>query len=395
MISGQSIIYFGPEKWDGMWRNRHHLMSRFARCNKVLYVEPALGFNKLRRRLLDPKRPPEHAAPGPSLVTQVSDNLFVYHSPDWIPIFGRFPLSKISTVFWNALLRRTLARLGMKAPIIWLSRPNMGGYIGAFNEKMRIYHVVDEYLAYGNLSEAQKAVVAEMENRVIDAVDMVVVVSKALYDAKHREGQSTHIVQNGVDVQAYSNALEADAPRPEDLAAIQGPLLGYSGLISARLDLALLHRIATAHPEYNIVLMGQINDRGCAEAMTRLQNMPNVHFLGPKPITDVPRYVKAFDVCLVPYALNDETRNLDALKIYDYLAAGKPVVTTNIPAVNRFRDVAYLADTDGEYLACIRRALSENDISLFDKRRSVAGDNTWEHRVDQLSGILERHLKAA
>lgn len=394
MIKGHSMVYFGPEKWEGMWRNRHHLMSRFSEHNRVLYVEPALGFRKLRHYLNNVNKTADFSTlfSGKDLITRLSKNMHIYHSPLYIPIFGRFPLSKFSLFVWLKQLMRTLSKLEMKNPIIWLSRPNMYQYLKVLNEKMSIYHVVDEYLAYGNPLNSIKSSVSMMENNLIKAVDAVVVVSNALYESKSLLGVPTYVVQNGVDTNAYNDALADNSSKAQDLNSITGFLIGYSGLISGRLNLSLLYRIAAERPDYSIILMGQVNKRGYEEEFQKLERMPNIYFIGSKPIETVPYYIKAFDVCLVPYAINEETRNLDALKFYDYLAAGKPVVTTNIPAVKQFSDVSYISNSDSEFLNKIHLALSENTPFLSDKRKKFASANTWDLRVEQLSNIIEKHI---
>jgi len=394
MIEGHSIIYFGPEKWEGMWRNRHQLMSRFARKNKVMYVEPLYSLYRLRKQM-------GRGVPGileslkclrKKRVTKESENLYVYHSPIWVPIIGRFPLNKISWCLWNLLFRNTMRALAFSKPIIWVSRPEMSFFIKSFDEELSIYHIVDEYLSYGEKNFESRAKIEMQERELLQQVDLVIVVSNKLYETKSTLNKNTYIVPNGVDYYSYDKALTSDVPLPSDISSLPKPVIGYSGLISRRLDLDLIGQMAQKHPEWSIVLIGQINDIGCESELKCLREMMNVHFLGNKNINQVPFYVKAFDICIIPYKLNEQTENLSPLKLYDFMALGKEIVTTDVPVAREFKDVVRIADSPDNFLDCVLDALAEEDESLFSKRRQVASQNTWEDRVEKLSEIIMSQL---
>ena len=394
-LTGHSLVYFGPEKWDGLWRNRHQLMSRFARRNKVLYVEPKVYLQKVRRQLragsLRCQDLGQEFRQG--RVTQVRDNLYVYHSPTYVPISGRFPLDQVTWSLWNGLLKRTMRNLGLSEPIVWLSRPGMVNLVGGFNEKLVIYHVVDEYLSYLKDDDVEARRRQQvLERQMLKRVDLVIVVSENLLRAKRPFNKHTYLVPNGVDYRAYAQAVDSEEPPPPDIAQLPKPVIGYSGLIAARLDLALLEHIATIHPEWSLALVGAIDENHCAAELARLRLIDNVHFLGRKEIDQVPHYVQAFDVCLIPYRVNEHSENVSPLKLYDYMAAGKSIVTTDFPAADRFRDVVRIADSGEEFTRHIEEAVSENDPDLFSKRRRIAAQNTWEKRVGRLSRIIQSHL---
>ena len=133
MLKDECIIYFGPEKWDGMWRNRHQLMSRFSQNNKVLYVEPAIGLKQLHARSFSETafKPGWSKLYSESLLRSINENLFVYQTPWYLPIIGRFPLSDLSWFMWISALKKTLYKLNFKTPIIWLSRPTMKKFLNA------------------------------------------------------------------------------------------------------------------------------------------------------------------------------------------------------------------------------------------------------------------------
>jgi glycosyltransferase involved in cell wall biosynthesis len=395
-LSGQSIIYFGPGKWEGMWRNRHQMMSRFARTNKVMYVEPAYSLYRYRKEMrrgqqgwIDLVR-----AFGKVKVSRLADHFYLYHSPVYVPIFGHFPLEKISWWLWNKLLKRTLRRLGFSRPIIWLSQPYHSYYLGNFAERLIIYHVVDEYLAYPGVTPENRTVLEESEKQLLGKADLVLVVSEKLLKTKGVYNKHTCLIPNAVDYESYEKARLDTGPLPADIAQLPSPVIGYSGLISRRLDLGLIERIAATHPDWSLVLVGMVNDKGCEQMMSRLRHMSNVYFSGIKEIGQVPYYIKAFDVGIIPYMINRETENLSALKLYDFMAVGMPVVATAFPAAGEFKDVVYIAaDSHADFIQRIEDALAENNEILAAERRRIASQNTWEQRMKQVSDCIQVRLK--
>lgn len=393
-VSGHSIIYFGPGKWEGMWRNRHHLMSRFARTNKVMYVEPFMYFKSLINHFRPVNKSTIEFVGSffDKRIQPVSDHLYVYHSPNFVPIMGRYPLNRMSWRVWKSLLKNALSRLGFHRPIIWLSLPHMSHFIGGFNEKLSVYHVVDEYSAYGTVDPKAQAHIKAAEQQLLKSVDLAIVVSQKLYASKSIHNPHTYLVPNGVDYAAYDQALSDNSPPPSDISRVPRPVIGYSGLVSQRLDLELISRIATMRPEWSFVLMGEVNESGCEAELSGLRQLKNVYLLGNKPIGRVPYYVKAFDVCMVPYKLNEQTDNLSPLKLYDFLSMGKGIVTTAFPLSKQFKDVLHIAHSTESFVAGIEKALEDSDTGLFTKRRNIAAQNTWEDRVVEISGIINTHL---
>lgn len=395
MLVGENLIYFGPEKWEGLWRNRHQLMSRFAKHNLVLYVEPKTYLKKARHQWRsgslrwqdfwqDLKQ---------NRVKHVKDNLYIYHSPIFLPISGRHPLDKITWFLWKSFLKLTIQRLGLDKPIVWLSRPDMVNLTTGLNAQLTIYHVVDEYLSYTSNNVETQRWLETREQEMLRSVDIVIVVSENLFQAKKPFNQQTYIVPNAVNYQAYSKVLDNSIRLPSDIRLLPKPVIGYSGLVAARLDLALLQYIAKTYPEWSITLVGLVDNRKCATELNELRKMPNVHFLGMKQIDQVPNYVRAFDVCLIPYKVDERAQNSSPLKLYDYMAAGKPTVATDFAAAQLFKNLIYIAQSHQGFAHCIEKALAEDDRDLVLERQRIVAENSWEKRVEQISSIIKPYLK--
>ena len=322
ILRDETIIYFGPEPWTGLWRNRHQLMSRFAGHNRVFYVEPPTNI----RDCLRPGRRSK-------LFTRDASGVTVIHGPRWLPITGRAPFKQLSIrAFLLAVSLVTGTAFGRR-PIIWYAKPRMIDYVGKSNAKHTIYHVVDEYSGYGHPTKTETSAPDPDELRMLRSVDTVIVVTASLFESKSQHNPNTHIVANAVNFEAYAND---DLPAPGDMADIEGPVIGYSGLVAARLDLAMLQAAASARPEWNFVFVGTINDAWCETELRQLRELSNVHLLGTKDVDEVPSYVHQFSVCIIPYVLNLRAQHASPLKLYEYAAASKPIVSSNFAAASSF-----------------------------------------------------------
>jgi glycosyltransferase involved in cell wall biosynthesis len=392
MIKGHEILCFAPGPWDDIWRNRHQIMSRLARANRVLYVEPwpylRAMLRSLRRgqlRWVDLR--------GPRL-SRVSENLYVYRPAGWAPRAGRSALSSVTQAIYMAQLRRVLRRLEFRTPMAWLFQPDMEVFVGQFNQKLVIYHVVDEYAGYAGVSETWRPVMQRMEQHLAQRADLVFVTSPALWERKRALNERVYLVPNAVDYQAFVAVADSGAPPPEDVATLARPIAGYVGAINDKVDLALLARTARELGAASLILVGpvSITDEEGRRALAELRALPNVRLLGRRSVEDVPRYIAACDVCLLPYRVNEWTRNIDSLKLYEYLACGKPVVATDVPAARQFPVVTIVAG-EQDLAASIRAAWREDNHALRDARRNIAAQNTWDERVDALSAAIQARLE--
>jgi glycosyltransferase involved in cell wall biosynthesis len=268
----------------------------------------------------------------------------------------------------------------------------MHDVVGRMEEILSIYHIVDEYGGYTGANSSD--VLDARENRLLDRVDLSIAVSPELIAARESPARRLVLVENAVDYERFVDAGQSGTD-PAAMAAIPRPRYGYSGLIGVRLDLELLIELARAEPDCSLVLAGKVDPRNCEAALAALRATPNVHFLGQVDVADVPKYVAGFDVGLLPYRINRETRHISPLKLYEYLAAGKPVVGTRIPAAERHEDLVALADDPTGFVAATRRVLAGDDAAARQQRRAFAAQNTWDHRVREIAEALRPLLAAA
>ena len=387
MIADESFVYFGPEPWTGMWRNRHQLLRRLAAANKVVYVEPRpysyevtaalrrheLAWGDLRAGGLRP----------------VGESLWIYRSPRYAPLGGPGPLRAVTHGLRRRHLARALTAIAVREPIVWLSTPAQFDARGDLPARLRVYHIVDDYLGYHGLTDPQRASWAEREQELIAWANLVVVVSPELIASKGAGNPKFRLLPNAVDDVAYRISNRAV---PATLAILPRPILGYVGLISIRLNLALLDALAAAHPEWTLALMGEVDRSGCGKDLDRLAERPNVRLLPAVPGDQVAEYVRAFDLGLLPYRQTRETHHASPLKLYEYLAAGLPVVAADVPGARQFAEVIAIADDLPAWEAAIAAQLATNSPADVAVRREAVAPHTWDARVETLSGYLVEAL---
>ncbi len=206
------------------------------------------------------------------------------------------------------------------------------------------------------------------------------------------------LVRNAVDDVTLAEA-DRPGPLPVELAGAAGPIFGYIGGITEKLDLELLEAIAAdlaARRGGTLALVGPVNV-GAGEAaarIARLRQHPRVVFTGQRPAAEVPSFLRGFDVGLIPYRLGEQARAIDPLKLYEYLAFGKPVVGVDIASLRPFADVVRVARSSEDFLGHLRLAAEERDEALVARRRAHAASNTWEQRAEQISEGIVGALRA-
>jgi glycosyltransferase involved in cell wall biosynthesis len=386
---GTGMIYFGMSPWVGMWKSRHQLMSRFSRGMPVLYVQPWVGLRSLRSQASGISR--IFTDLGRPLLEKHDPNVHVFNSPAYLPVSRSSVLAPITQRLWTAAVRRAARSIGITRPIVWVSRPETGFVVGRMNEQLSIYHVVDEYAGYTGAGGQAGAKLADAEAVVLDSVNLVVVASPELERAKQGSARDLVVLENGVEPSEYADARDSGL-EPADLADVSRPRIGYSGLIGKRLDLELIRKIALRRPDCSVVLIGKVDARECEAGLAALESLPNVYLLGEKPAAEVARYVIGFDIGLLPYAINLETQHISPIKMYEYWAAGKPVVATSIPAARRNRSAVNVAESHNEFLSAIDRLLDEPNQEDPNRLIELAGRNSWQSRVEHVAAELSSRI---
>jgi glycosyltransferase involved in cell wall biosynthesis len=381
--SRADILCFSSTDWDGRWGSRQQVMLRFARRGyRVLFVEQAAGLEHLLRYPDLRQRKLRRWREGPRAV---AENLWIVSLPPLLP--GRYYSIGINRVNQRLTVRwlwPCMRRLAFEPRILWLYKPELGQLIGRFGEQLSVYHCIDEFAA--GTRGGKRRVITLLETELLRQVDLVFANSSLIYEGKRSTNARTYRIPSGADVEHLAQALDDSLPVHPALVTLAHPVAGYVGNISDKVDVGLLQAVADLLPDWQFVLVGQVHPQ--AGNLGPLQQLPNVHLLERVPFAEVPAILRGMDVCLLPYVDSELARYRSPLKLYEYLAAGKPIVSTDHPEVREFSNWVEIASTAQGFASAAKRAYSADSGECRDKRAQVALDHSWERRVDD----MERHL---
>lgn len=383
LVPDVGVVALVPDTWGGPWQPRHHILIRLAKVFPVVWVNPAPYW-----RSLLPGAPADDW--GFDFDGATPPGFRIYTPEAWLPEVFRPP----AVARWMRRerlrrARRLLQRQGCRKTILYLWRPEYARALDLVEHDLSCYHIDDEY----TFSPVEQPL-STLEAALIQRVDQVFIHSQGLLDKKGHLNPHTRYVPNGVDYRSYSTPH----PEPDDLAKIARPRIGYVGLIKPQLDLGLIEVLAGRHPTWSFVLVGPAPDKEPLVTRVRtLGAMPNVHLLGPKPVSALPAYAQHLDVCLLCYAMDDYTKYIYPMKLHEYLATGRPVVGAPIRSLQAFDDVVMLARTPVEWSAAIAAALEHEarSPSRVAARRAVAQEHDWERIVREISGTMAERLGAS
>ena len=336
------IVCLSSQPWaDSMWTNKQHIMSRLAQRHRVVYVDhgfrslPGYLYDHLRHAPLDVFEPKRLLAEG---VYQQDESLWVASSWGPQPAYLLPVDSKIRN--WVAydlklkFVKRFLRRKGMDEPIVWVYHPAFADAVDDIDGKLLVYDCVDEYTAFPNYEDVADWI-AEKERRLCEKADLVFTTSQALYDDKKKYNpEQTHLVHNVGDADHFKQALEESTPVAEEVAALDGPVIGFVGAVSDyKLNEDWLLELARAKPDWEIVVIGPVGVSDPSTDVSAMKEAANIHLLGYRDYEDLPTYIKGFDVATIPYRINDYTRSVFPIKFFEFLATGTPVVISALPSL--------------------------------------------------------------
>lgn len=355
----------------------------------MLYVDPQLGFSGWLKWFLQGRLRFSDLF---LWIKRKGENLWLF-SPILMPPRYRWGRRVNDSIRREGV--RLLARsMGMRDPVLWIYHPDGVSFLGRMNERMVVYDCVDEYSAFPAYSSRERKMeIISNEEELLRKADVVFTTSKPLQEAKKKLNPNTYLVHNVADVSHFSRAYYEELSLPDDLREVGRPIIGFIGAVDDyKVDIELVSTIASMHPEWSVVLVGPVAEGDQSTSIESLRSRDNIYVLGLRPYTKLPSYLRAFDICIIPYRLNDYTRYSFPLKVFEFLAAGKPVVTTDLPSLAELRDVVRIASSPEEFVEDIAQALLE-DSSQAKKRIEIASQNTWDHRIDQLLSTIETHLR--
>lgn len=379
-----TFVLFSIIPWDGVWQRPQHFAVRLARHHRVIYVDP-VGI--------------QHFETGHDMpeIRQISETLHVIQ-PRVLP--GGKTHSAISKINDRIILERImnyLVELRFPRPVFITNSPFSDGIADSPIWRSVVYDIIDDFIA----TSWAPPDASKRETHLLKRANAVFTGTYSLLMKKKHLHADMDYIPCGVETEHFSRANQADTIIPDDIQSIPHPILGYFGALNERIDAGLIVRLATELPHASIVLIGPIMaDFGLSDFEHRwasvinspnqpgfrMKPMPsNIHILGIRPYQSLPSYLKAFDVCLMPYVVNDVTRDIHPVKILEYLVSGRPVVSTAIPDVERFyKGFADIAENPREFSEMVAQRMSDKGQFGASDRIVFAESKSWDEMADRM-----------
>lgn len=384
-----------------MWTNKQHIMSRLAKEHRVIHMDFRVSFplsfaaRALRHDpslLLHPKRLWSEGI----IKQEGAGNLYVGKS--WgPPALELLPHTNAVRDHYQydakvRLVEEYLSREGIENAIIWVYHPGFGEAALRLKRSLLVYDCVDQYTAFPAYKDCKEWLAAR-EEKLCKNADLVFTTAPALYEKKRGYNpEGTHYVHNVGDADHFKKALASSTTVPADLAALPKPVVLFVGAVSNyKLNIDWMLALARERPSYQLALIGPIGVSDPSTNVSKLKALPNVHVLGTRDYAELPAYLKGCDVAVIPYRLNEYTESVFPIKFFEYLATGKPVVVSRLPALDGFLDSVRVADDEASFIAQCDDAIASHGAGA-DQRVALAEANSWSKRVSDLMQLIEQKL---
>ncbi len=373
----------GFADWDTeLWTNQHHLMSRLARENRVLFIE-SLGLRRPQLAGRDLKRIAKRLRDGLRGPRQ-TDGLHVL-SPLVLPFHSNSLARRLNRWLLPLLVRRATRKLAMETPILWAYVPQAEALVEVLQPQLVIYHCVDDIAAQPGIDAAG---FTASETRFAKRADLVLASAPSLAMRMSRLSNNMLYAPNVADVDLFATALEA-GPLDPAMAKLAHPLIVFTGaVVATKLDVDLLVALARARPGWSFALVGPVGMGDPRTDVSALANESNLHMLGRRTYEQLPNVLRAADAGLIPYARNELTNSIFPMKVYEYLAAGLPVIATPLPSLEGIEDVAIAADAEG-IVELLEEELASDNWQRRLERSQHATAHSWAARLEEIAVAID------
>ena len=381
-MKNNDFLIISTADWDSpIQTNKQYVSRELAKLgNRVLYVE-SLGVRKIQMKKKDLLR----------ILKRIINNLIIIKQKEkniWVLSFILFPgatnkrIILINRMIFNFNLFIAMKLLNFNKDYLWTYNPLTSLYLNINKFKSSIYHAVDaiEYQPF-----MPKDLIKRQEIILSKKVDKIFVTSKNIIKKLKKYNSNISYFGNVCDYEHFSKSLSTHIDDiPPDIKSISKPIIGFIGSISEyKLNYKLIYDVAKSLKEFNFVFIGPTDDSLNHSNLNRLKNLKNVYLLGFRKYKDLPSYCAFFDVAWLPLIHNNYTKSMFPMKFFEYLAAGLPVVSTNLESLREFRNFVYMSDNLSKIKVSIKDAL-KNKNSNLKNRLSLAMENTYKKRTKKM-----------
>jgi glycosyltransferase involved in cell wall biosynthesis len=380
-LQGRDIICISTHYWDERRYRKQEFMSRFAKCNRVLYVEPS--FSLVRRPAPHRRSVAMNRVIG-ARVRHAGDNLYVLTPPRGLPKWTDPRIEQLSYRRQARCAARAAARLGFHDAVLWLYNPSYAVALDVVPHRHLVFDLVDDLAAYHGANLRRRAVVERQLGDLVGRSDLLIVTAHTLLERHRPRARRVVQVPNGFDDTLFAPAQAAVVPSA--LRGITRPILGFVGTIFTLLDFPLMESVARDHSDKSLVLVGPV-EPSARPLLTKLCSLPNVFHLPPVAQGDIAGFVGSFDVCLNPFAEGPLADSVSPLKVYEYLALGRPVVSSPMASLARepAGTVVEFGNGAKDFSMKINRCLGDVSAAAAARRRAVAAGYSWGTLFDRLT----------
>jgi len=381
-----AFVVFGDD-WGRHVSTMQHLFGRIAGDSTVIWLnaighrEP--GWSDLGRAwrklgAMTHQRPA--VAVAASTETRLRSPQHIVQ-PRVLPWHSNSLIGELNRRSLKREIGRAVADAGIRDYIMVTGSPPSARVIGECGERASIYFCMDDFLV---LPGTTPRMIAPLEQELLRRVDAVVATAQRLVETKRcTAGRGYHLPQ-GVNYAHFATPQ----PVPSDLRALPRPIIGFAGGVGPAIDVATIHEVSASVPNGSVVLIGPVT-----LPLDELRGA-NIHLLGPRPYAELPAYVQAFDVGIIPYVENDWTRAVDPLKLLEYLAAGVPVVASPLPEVAKYAHAVVTSQLGARFASAVVANLEPSGSARGAAAKAVASGHSWEHRAERFLEIVDEVVGA-
>lgn len=358
----QDIIVFSHLRWNFVFQRPQQILTRLAKQRKILFIEEPITFNSSER-----------------------GKASIYHPEKNITVMQPKIAFKNLTQDLPLLIAKQIRSEKLHDPVLWFYSAAFSEIIPFLNHSLIVYDCMDELAAFKGASPLLVA----QEKYLLSVADIVFTGGKSLYEEKKKHAGNIYCFPSSVDQKHFARAYKDETILPKDIKNISQPTVGFYGVIDERLDKNLLEQIARRMPQVAFVMIGPI----IKIDPKSLPKLPNIHYLGPKPYHLLPAYLKGIHIAMMPFALNDATKFISPTKTLEFIAAGKPIVSTPITDVIRdYKDVIQIAHDPNFFVKSILYYLQEGSLLREIRERAykiILKQNSWDTVVSQMQKIMQ------
>jgi glycosyltransferase involved in cell wall biosynthesis len=378
----RTVICFG-EDWGRHPSTLQFLAKELAKRYRVLWIE-SIGMRRPRACAADFRRAWEKLRNWWRAPTKNDSGVpnVVVVAPLVLPFHGNVVARGINRVIMRLALRKALTHNESRAlPLIVTASPSSEYLLDQIVSERMVYYCADEYSCMPGMDAG---LIRNLEARLLSKVDAVIVTSETLLETKRAAGKPISLLRHGVDTRHFSAAARPDTPVAAVLQGIPEPIFGFYGLVQPHIDFEMIATVAQGRRDWSFVFIGKRDDDPSA-----FPALPNIYYLPAQPYAQLPSVLKGFTVCLIPYQVDERTRDRNPVKLREYLAGGKPVISTPLPEVLVYRDVVAIAGTADEFERAAERLLQEQGEEEAQRRMEYVHDDSWDTVACRFVKVLE------